>query len=156
MAFIKSWVILVLLLTTLSACASTEHDTAPFAGTISSQALLSDYPHFSAAYQQYTVNKQQQKQINAIVKPITLTVYFGTWCHDSQREVPRILKLFAKHPNVTIKLVALDYQKSEPQGLAKKAGVKYTPTIIVSRNGKELKRFIERPNQDWAADIAVL
>ena len=87
---------------------------------------------------------------------LVIDIYFATWCHDSQREVPRLLKALQTKPDIKINLVSLDYQKQEPTGRAAQAGVKFTPTFIVSREGKELGRIIERPKIDLVSDISAM
>jgi hypothetical protein len=51
-------------------------------------------------------------------------------------------------------LLALDYQKSEPNGRAKEANIKYTPTFIISLAEKEIGRIIERPKESLVGDIS--
>lgn len=84
-------------------------------------------------------------------------VFLGTWCHDSKREVPRFLKLLnaAKVQLDSLRLVAVGYDKLDPNGLAKQYDVRYTPTIIVSDGEKELVRMIEKPKQSIAADLTI-
>ena len=83
---------------------------------------------------------------------------FGTWCHDSQREVPRLLKTFdlsgLEVPKLT--LVAVDRKKTDPLGLAKQYGLRYTPTFILLNDGKELGRVIERPKTGLTQDLKAL
>ena len=76
-----------------------------------------------------------------------LLVLFGTWCHDSQREVPRLLKLLeqSKVELNSLTLVAVDYNKQDPQGLAEQFQLKYTPTFIVIDQSKEQHRVVEKP-----------
>ncbi len=76
--------------------------------------------------------------------PVEVTVYFADWCHDSIRELPRLLALI--EPQTTrqlrLTLINLDQNKRDPAGRAAAAGVSRTPTIIVSRNGQELGRIV--------------
>ncbi len=122
-------------------------------GEISQAQLLKGYPVFAKQYQGYVPAQAELSAANNLSEDITLKVFFGSWCHDSEREVPRLLKSFSK-ANLDIELIGLDTQKQDPQGLAKQFGVKYTPTIIVYKQGVEVGRIIERPELTLAQDIA--
>ncbi len=93
--------------------------------------------------------------LKAIDKPIVITTYFGLWCHDSKREVPLLLDLLqqANNKNIVHRLIALDLDKSEPFGRQKKEQVKFTPTIIVKVENKEVGRIVEKPKISLAQDI---
>ena len=142
-----------LLVTQLSACASSTSNDDMVIGDISATQLLADNLLFDASYRHFQLTDEQIAQIKALSNDVSVDIYFGTWCHDSQREVPRLLKALSHNPQISTKLVALDYQKVEPAGRAKAAGVKYTPTMIVKVNGKEVGRIIERPKVDLITDL---
>lgn len=120
----------------------TQHMDA--SGPMTIDELQSQYPVF-AVKRNSTLNNDALKQLNSITTPTQIIAYLGTWCHDSQREIPRLIQLkkALNNPNIQLQLIALDRQKTDSQGLAKKAGVKYTPTIIVYQNQEELGRVVE-------------
>ena len=74
-------------------------------------------------------------------------VLFATWCHDSEREVPRLLKILetAGVESSAVELVALDFNKTEPKGRAVSKDLQYTPTFIFSVRDEEIGRIVERP-----------
>ena len=146
-------IISLLLLTQVVACNSTHQKQPLQLGVISPSELLTSYPNFSSSYNAYPVSSQASKVIEKWGSDLRIEVFFGTWCHDSQREVPRLLKLLSQNKAVQVKLIALNYQKSEPQGLSKGKDVKYTPTVIVYKNNKEVGRIIERPKVSLFDDI---
>ena len=78
---------------------------------------------------------------------ISVKILFGTWCHDSQREVPKLLRLLEDinmKPEM-ISLIGLDYNKNEPLNRGAMLEVKRTPTIIFYKNGIEIGRIEETP-----------
>ena len=130
-------------------------DNKPFAGKISAADLLSEYPKFASEYNKYTPTPEEQQAMQSLAGKDIL-VLFGAWCHDSQREVPRLLKLLDS-TNVgfaSLQLVALGYDKQDPEGIAKRYQLKYTPTIIISKSGIELGRLVEKPNESIASDLS--
>ena len=138
----------VLLSTTLFAA------EAPYAGDITVADLLKNYAEFSEEYEDYSPSENDLNTIKALQGKQAL-VFLGTWCHDSKREVPRFLKLLdmAKVQLGSLRLVAVGYDKLDPNGLAKKHDLRYTPTIIISDDCTELTRMIEKPQQSIARDL---
>ncbi len=125
----------------------------PKTGAINVQELLSHYELFDRKYQAFTLSETEQQVMSQWPDDLSIEIYFGTWCHDSQREVPRLLKALAKHDNIPLQLTLLDHQKSDPQGQAKIKKVKYTPTFIIYQDQREIGRIIERPKVSLIADI---
>lgn len=133
----------------------------PYAlGTITQQQLFDAYPTFANAYNKHQVTAEDRSALQQLTQASELVIVFGSWCHDSQREVPRLLKLLDSANNSTIKvtLVAVGYNKQIPDDAnPHQLAIKYTPTIFVlDKKGNELGRFIERPNSNWATDISEL
>ncbi|WOH37448.1 thioredoxin family protein [Thalassotalea fonticola] len=121
-------------------------------GEISKQQLLENHDDFASNYYDYQPSEEEYTAIAAIADKVTVDVFFGTWCHDSEREVPRLLKSL-KNNQLKVSLIALDGKKSDPAGLAQQSGIKYTPTFIIYAGGVEIGRIIERPKQSLAEDI---
>ena len=80
---------------------------------------------------------------------------FGTWCHDSKREVPRMLRILDSAGVGTdqISLIGVDTNNAEPKGREKLYNLRNTPTLKLLKNGKEVGRIIERPNVSLEADL---
>lgn len=140
-----------LLLSSLFACKA--NDGGPKVGTIAANQILSNHGSFKTSFNRYQLSNDDVETLSQLNEPLDIKVYFGTWCHDSKREVPRFMHLVQQSPNLNASYFALDERKSDPQGLAKKNDVRYTPTFIVYRNGKEIGRIIEKPKVSLARDI---
>lgn len=123
-------------------------------GIVNPEQVLASYSDFSEEYQQYTPSEQELTQFSQL-NGKEITVIFGTWCHDSEREVPRLLKLLDTSEVTLHKftLLAVDRNKQEPSGLASQKGLQYTPTIILSDAGEELGRIIEKPAISITSDL---
>ncbi|MEA2603506.1 MAG: hypothetical protein QOF89_4498 [Acidobacteriota bacterium] len=86
------------------------------------------------------------KSLTAIEPGAEVTVFLGTWCSDSRREVPRLWRAIdAAGGAVPFKIsyVAVDRQKQEPAGPVTESGIHYVPTFIVHRDGREVGRIVE-------------
>lgn len=58
------------------------------------------------------------------------------------------------NPNIKVTYIGVDRAKSDPQGLAAQYEFTRIPTIIVSQQGEELGRIIERPETSLEIDLA--
>lgn len=154
---IKSAVTLSSIMLVVSSCASSQVEKAPMTiGAISQQQLMANHKFFQQSYQASQLSELEIAEINRWPNDLHVDVYFGSWCHDSVREVPRFLKIVAQSPTLSNRLIALDYAKLEPSGLAKNHDIKYTPTFIVYQDDKEIGRIIERPKVSLTADISAM
>lgn len=138
-------------------CAGQAADTY-YVGAISGEQILSKFKKFEAHKNDVSFTQAQIRELSTLQVATTIKIFFGQWCHDSQREVPRIIRLFQQvdNPYIEVDYYALDIRKSDPEGLAQSFNIKRTPTIIVMQSGQELGRILEFPNQDWANDISAL
>ena len=123
-------------------------------GDISQAQLLERHEIFKRNYDAYEVTAG----IDGLPADIKVTILFGTWCHDSEREVPRMLKLLAasgvKEENIS--LISLDIRKEELEGRAKALDVRFTPTFIFFSGDIELGRIIERPTVSLRDDVVAI
>lgn len=79
----------------------------------------------------------------------------GTWCSDSKREVPRFYKIvkLINYPEEKVKIICVDRKKETPDFDIASYNIKYVPTFIFEKNGKEVGRIIETPKQNLEEDI---
>lgn len=93
---------------------------------------------------------------------VDITVFFGTWCGDSQREVPRLLKLLdeMEFPAAQLTLVAVDgtdeAAKRSPDGEEKGLEIYRVPTVVVSRDDREIARVVEHPVLSLERDLLAI
>ena len=145
--------LVLLMVTPLSLHAAADRYRYPL-GDISQAQLLELHEVFKRNYDTYEVTAG----IDGLPADLKVKILFGTWCHDSEREVPRMLKLLAasgvKEDNIS--LISLDIRKEEPEGRAKALDVRFTPTFIFFSGDIELGRIIERPIESLHADVTAM
>ena len=134
-------------------CASETYPMNPYAvGDISIKTLFENHEGFQTNYQKY----QPGNLLDPVLfRDIEIYVLFGTWCHDSQREVPRLLQLL-NTLNIQenyIHLIGLNYLKNEPLDRGKSFQIRKTPTFVFLRNQKEIGRIVEMPKISLEADL---
>lgn len=120
------------------------------------EAQLSQAP-FDSWYLKGRDNYQADKKVIKALKKeklkhYRLQLYFGSWCGDSRRELPRMMKVLheAGYPINTLEIIAVDNQnmqyKQSPGGEEKGLGIYRVPTLrVLSKKGEEIGRIIERP-----------
>ena len=123
-------------------------------GDISQAELLERHEVFKRNYDAYEVTAG----IDGLPADLKVKILFGTWCHDSEREVPRMLKLLAASgvKEEKISLISLDIRKEEPEGRARALDVRFTPTFIFFIGGTELGRIVEQPSKSLLEDIKLI
>jgi len=76
-----------------------------------------------------------------------ITVALATWCPDSKKHVPRLLKALelAANNRLHIKLIGSARKLHEPRYIVKHFNLIHVPTVIVEREGVEIGRIVEHP-----------
>ena len=130
------------------------------------RAALSEEPFaewFHAGYEGYTPNPEVLERLRALDSDdVELTVFFGTWCGDSRREVPHLLKLADSLGlgEGAVNLVALDRaegaHKRSPGGEEVGREIYRVPTIVVERGGQEVARLVEYPALSLERDLSTI
>ena len=54
--------------------------------------LINDHESFMQSYRAFQLSESDIAEVKAWPSDLHVDVYFGTWCHDSQREVPQIFE----------------------------------------------------------------
>ena len=70
----------------------------------------------------------------------------GTWCHDSNREIPRLIRVCEELGIYDqLEIYGVDVNKKSQIGREESYNIKNTPTIILMRDGVEIARILEEP-----------
>jgi thiol-disulfide isomerase/thioredoxin len=99
------------------------------------------------------------KALASVEPGAEVTVFLGTWCGDRRRVVPRLWRAIDAAGGAVpfrISYVAVDRQKKEPAGAAVESGIRYVPTFIVRRDGREVGRIVEEAPHGIENDLADL
>lgn len=123
------------------------------------KAILTDakrFPWFAYEYGQYKPDTGIIKALMAKDSLISVMVFAGTWCSDTQRELPHFWKIMdAAHVSEKqICMVMLDRNKQCAYLNVAAMGITQIPTFIFYRNGKELGRIIENSEGKMEQTIA--
>jgi thiol-disulfide isomerase/thioredoxin len=111
---------------------------------------------FEEGYNEYQPKKSVIKKLSRELEGIDIKAFFGTWCHDSHRELPRFFKtmeLAGLDLQVHFEMIGLTRGKKTPDDLQKGFDIKNTPTFIVYKDGKEIGRYVEHSRQSIEKDF---
>ncbi len=113
---------------------------------------------FNTGYKDYKVDLETVAKLNPLLKDVTITVFMGTWCEDSQRETPHFYKILdeAGFDESKLTLITVSEEKTTPQGFEKGKDITNVPTIIFYKDGKELGRIVEYPIESLEKDMLAI
>jgi tetratricopeptide (TPR) repeat protein len=140
----------------------TQETEKPLLGICSVNQLAAE-PYaswYKPGYENYVPTPAVLDQLKKIkAEKTTLKIVFGTWCGDSKRELPRMLKALhaAGFSDANIELIGVhreaDVYKQAPNREEKDLNVYRVPTFIVYEKGKEVGRINEFPVESLERDL---
>jgi thioredoxin len=147
-----------LAVSTSGGCSSLRTDT-PDLGWVSRGVLdTPPYASFKTEYRAYAIDTNMVDLIRSVNGGVEAIVFFGAWCSDSRREVPRFLKIAdaAGMAGERVRLYAVDRSKKSADGLTELYRIELIPTFIFLKDGKEIGRIAEKPATTIEADLLAL
>lgn len=110
---------------------------------------------FNPGYQDYKTDPDTSKELKPLLKDVSILVFMGTWCEDSQRDVPHLYKILdeAGFDESKLTLITVDDEKNIPEGFEDGKNISYVPTFIFYKDKKELGRIVEYPMQTLEKDM---
>lgn len=115
----------------------------PLLGLKRSAELKAYDPSFLDRARAYHPDGRVIAQLKKTSAPVTVRVFFGSWCPHCQHFVPRVVRVDdeLKGTKVKFEYYGLPQEKMSDDPEAKKVNVKGVPTGIVYVNGKEMGRL---------------
>jgi hypothetical protein len=115
------------------------------AGALSQEELWRIAPLWRQLKDAYEPDQEAISALRSITDEVELEVAFGTWCGDSRRDVPALLRTLeeADNPNITLRLVGLARGFEEPGHYIRQNKLTNVPTIMVRKKGAEIGRYVE-------------
>lgn len=118
-----------------------------------SQLLKAPYNEwYDQEYNEYEYDNQIIKELQKNkINSYNIVVFLGTWCGDTKREVPRLLKVLeaVKYPEQKLELIAVNRKKETPNGEDVPYNIRRVPTIVIKKYGQEVGRIIESPQSGF-------
>ena len=114
---------------------------------------------YQPGYDHYIPDSTTIQLLTGLLKGKQVDIFLGTWCGDSRREVPRMMKVL-KQAGVLQEQIRLIFVSNEsnsykqsPQHEEAGKNIKRVPTLLVYENEKEIGRIIEYPVVSLEKDL---
>jgi len=155
----------------ISAAVSPVYDTIAHLDTRGNPMLLGTHPAedlekppygdwYNKNYTEYKTDSVTAGLLRPLVKDKTFELFMGTWCGDSKREIPRMLKIlhYAGVTPAQLTLVMLDTHdsvyKQSPAHEEKGKDIHRVPELLVyDAHHREINRIIESPAVSLEKDL---
>lgn len=117
---------------------------------------------FDPNYLDYNVDTATLNTAHLQLSEVDIIVFLGTWCSDSQLEVPQFYKIldYLHYDVGSMHVIALEKlenkQMVSPEHEEEDYGITHVPTFIFKRNDKEIGRITEYPNVTLEKDMVVI
>lgn len=110
---------------------------------------------FTSEYNSYTPDERIIGQLKQFTGKYKVVVVLGTWCSDSQLQVPRFLKTIDAVGGVPagFKMICLDTDKKCEDVDLIGMKIEKVPTFIIYVGEKEIGRIIETPAVSMETDL---
>lgn len=116
---------------------------------------------FNNGFSSYQPDKATIQTIQPLLANKKIEVFLGTWCGDSKREVPKLMRILtdAGYDTSLLSLICVDNgekYKQSPQHEEAGKNIHHVPTIIVYDGKQEMGRIIESPVISLEKDVATI
>ncbi len=122
---------------------------------------------FEKGYNDYSPTPSVVERLTTmpLQKELSVTkiqIFLGTWCGDSKREVPRMIKVLHKVgvPDTNIEFICLSsadsLYKQSPAHEERGREIYRVPTMIFTQTGKEIGRIVEFPAESLERDVVAI
>ena len=114
---------------------------------------------YQPGYDNYVPDSSTILVLKGLLNDKKIDIFLGTWCGDSRREVPRMMKILTKAgvDQKQIRLIFVSNEsssyKQSPQHEETGKNIKKVPTFIVYENEQEIGRIIEYPVVSLEKDL---
>jgi cyclophilin family peptidyl-prolyl cis-trans isomerase len=131
-------------------------------GAMTTDKLLATVPSYDERKSTYTPDPTVVEMMKSYVRDgDRVEVFMGTWCADSEREVPKFLRVVDDLKTqfgveLPYTFVALDRSKHEPARLIAGKNISKVATFIYYRGDDELGRIEEKPAGLFEDDLLTI
>ncbi len=129
---------------------------ADIIGPTTPEQIRSEHRVFDIYVDRYNPDSTAIEFLSAVGDSISIKILFGTWCHDSKREIPAFMKVMEVVDNqvFSVEYIGVSRDKTDPDGYYNLLGLKYTPTFIIYKDSFEVGRIVEESAKSIEEDLA--
>lgn len=127
-------------------------------GEWNAKQLKENFSVFQENYDSYQPDTLTLHNLTLPSRHVEVITVLGTWCSDSEKEVPRFMKILDQLANsaIHVRYFCVDRSKKDGQGLTGSLEIERVPTFIIRSNGQEIGRIIESPEISLEEDLLAI
>jgi thiol-disulfide isomerase/thioredoxin len=112
--------------------------------------------YYQQEYALYEPDPEILLQIGAELNDYSITIVMGSWCDDSQEQVPRFFKIIdaLNYDEKKITLIGVDRKKNPRFVDIQSLAIELVPTFIFYKDNAEAGRIVETPVETIESDVA--
>lgn len=110
---------------------------------------------FEEYYDIYEPDKDVIGKLKQEQEGVEILILLGTWCSDSQEQVPKFFKILdkIKFNKKDVQMICVDRDKKAGDVDIINYNIQKVPTFIIYRKGREVGRIIETPYATLEKDL---
>ena len=110
---------------------------------------------FLKEHSTYRVTDSLIKVLERFLSDKKIVVVLGTWCSDSQREFPRLIKILEaiNFPMQNLAIYGVNRKKTRPVKIVRAYSITNVPTIVVLKDNTVVGKIVETPKVSLEYDL---
>jgi hypothetical protein len=128
-------------------------------GVVSREEIESVVPEWVASLVEADPDREEAMRLATAGGDAEVDVFLGTWCSDSRRELSRFWRALDEtggEAAFTVRYIGVDRDKKEPREWVEGQDLRFVPTFIVRREGREIGRIVEESPNGIEGDLLAL
>lgn len=124
-------------------------------GIVTVSEIIENDQVFGIYIDRYQPDEKSLAYLKAYPDSVEVMVFFGSWCRESRKYVPGLVKTLQEVSNDRIKVryIGVDRQKKLPAEFLNKRQIEYIPTVVVLKGDAETGRIVEKPRELIETDL---
>ncbi len=149
------WIALGALAAAFGAAASPQAEPL---GPLTQSQIFEACPEWQAAAAAYSPDPASLDALRALSREVTIEVFLGTWCSDSRKHVPALIKVLemADTPLLRAVFIAVPEDRERRAPYFHGLTIEKIPTFVMTVDGREAGRIVEQPKVSVEADLVAL
>lgn len=127
-------------------------------GPLTKEQIFEARPAWQAAAAAYSPDPASLEALRSLSREVTIEVFLGTWCSDSEKHVPALFKVLemADTPLLRAVFVAVPEDRGHRAPYFHGLTIEKIPTFVVTVDGRETGRIVENPKVSVEADLVAI
>ena len=130
-------------------------------GWVPVDSIYHDMPMVKPDEENYVPDSAAMAELSGCHSPTKILVFFGSWCKDSKRELPRFFAALHRTKNAffDVRFLGLDRSKKDSGDFTERYQITNIPTFVFLRDELEIGRIVEEPaealEKEWVKILRV-